>query len=69
MGCTDRDAQPGWSFGPDEWQLTLRDRTSGKEAIAQIRETLKNARPPAGKVEKLERPDWLEDDIALPAAH
>jgi hypothetical protein len=49
--------------------LTLRDRTSGKEAIRQIRETLRNARPPAGKVEKLERPDWLEDDIALPAAH
>jgi hypothetical protein len=68
VGCTDRDAQPGWSFGPDEWQLTLRDRTSGKEAIRQIRETLRNARPPAPRVQTYETPEWLEE-LAVPAAH
>jgi hypothetical protein len=69
VGCTDRDAQPGWSFGPDEWQLTLRDRTSGKEAIRQIRETLRNACPPVPRAERSGCPDWLEDELALPAAH
>jgi len=67
MVSTDRDAQPAnpWeNQWPDDF-----DRARGKAAIRQIRETLRNARPPAGKITPLEQPDWLEDELALPAAH
>jgi hypothetical protein len=61
---TDRDAQPAnpWeNQRPDDL-----DRQRGRAAIRQIRQTLRNCHPPAPRAEL---PDWMDDELALPAAH
>jgi hypothetical protein len=68
MVCTDRDAQPA-SPWRDELHPNDLDRARGKRAIAQIRETLRNARPPAPKPRRPVLPDWVDDELEVPAAH